>query len=444
MLIPEWFSRLDVDASTADVLGADAVAMARKANAATASEVVGPLRSPLVNMGQVMVGHFYCNRSFTIRNDSSSSSLDFSLSTAFPDAKPRRACDESEVSLSSSQYVLKLVRTLTLPPQTSKRVYIFYRPGYGLPQTGGGDGEGESEGFRETFEVTVRCRLVKDHQKVMRFMANCFRPRIGLPRKDSRLLFCRREPTSTAAKAADSTGVRQPAATEPAEGAAPDGLCVAFEDGRASVGRGLTALEAPDHADQAHGEQQDEQSEWAGGARGHLGQALPSRGVGGGLAGVVRVGGLEGDVEVEVSVAELEPRCYVAVLRNQELERLHLALSNDTLYFETALVELTPAAVAGCPELQRLLAHGAAARSGAARQGGSGVGGVAGVGVWHPLEQDVLSDLGVAVSGGGRSAPVECSLAGGAAVAVVVRLKAGEVERMSRALRKHRYMQVRS
>jgi hypothetical protein len=79
-----------------------------------------------------MEGHLYSNRSFVIRNDSSVA-LDFSLSTVFRDA-PRRARgvgeaaglvrhglalagSESEVSLSSSQYVLKLVRTLTLPPQ---------------------------------------------------------------------------------------------------------------------------------------------------------------------------------------------------------------------------------------------------------------------------------------------------------------------------------------
>ena len=44
------------------------------------SDVVSTQRSPLVNLGHVIAGHLYRNRSFIIRNDSSVS-LDFSLSS---------------------------------------------------------------------------------------------------------------------------------------------------------------------------------------------------------------------------------------------------------------------------------------------------------------------------------------------------------------------------
>ena len=89
--------------------------------------------------------------------------LDFSVSSVLTDSGKHTA-SESELTLSSSHMVLMLVRTLTLPPQTTKRVYIFYRP---WPGVGAGcDGKREREGVREAFEVTVRCRLIKDHQKV--------------------------------------------------------------------------------------------------------------------------------------------------------------------------------------------------------------------------------------------------------------------------------------
>jgi hypothetical protein len=194
VLIPEWFSSLDVQ-NQDEERGEAARKSAFSGDAHEQSDVVGMQRTRLVNIGQVIEGHLYRNRSFTIRNDSSVS-LDFSVSTAVREsAAPKDYKDnsykdnssqpsESELSLSSSNYVLKLVRTLTLPPQTSKRVFIFYRPAHGASQDA-------AEGIRETLEVTVRCKLVKDHQKAIRLVAECFQPRIGLPRKDSHLLFSR-------------------------------------------------------------------------------------------------------------------------------------------------------------------------------------------------------------------------------------------------------------
>ena len=41
----------------------------------------------------------------------------------------------------------------------------------------------------------------------------------------------------------------------------------------------------------------------------------------------------------------------------------------------------------------------------------------------------------------GRHAPAECTLVAGGQVLVVVRARAAEVERLSRSLRKHRYVQ---
>ena len=153
VLIPEWVASDDVS-SAAGGTGAGGTA--------ARSDVVGSQRSPLVNLGQVFAGHLYRNRSFTIRNDSSVT-LDFSVSSVLTDSGKHTASG-SELTLSSSHMVLMLVRTLTLPPQTTKRVYIFYRP---WPGVGAGcDGKREREGVREAFEVTVRCRLIKDHQKV--------------------------------------------------------------------------------------------------------------------------------------------------------------------------------------------------------------------------------------------------------------------------------------
>ena len=184
VLIPEWFSSLDVHLQDEE-RGEAARTSAFSGSVHKQSDVVGMQRTRLVNLGQVMEGYLYRNRSFTIRNDSSVS-LDFSVSTAVREsAVPRdKNLQQSELLLSSSYYVLKLVRTLTLPPQTSKRVFIFYRPAFGASQDA-------AEGLRETLEVTVRCKLVKDHQKVIRLVASCFQPRIGFPRKDTHLLFSR-------------------------------------------------------------------------------------------------------------------------------------------------------------------------------------------------------------------------------------------------------------
>jgi len=92
----------------------------------------------------VIRGHLYRNRSFTIRNDSTSS-LDFSVSSVIQEGRVQGG-GESELALSSSHFVLKLVRTLSLPPLTSKRVFIFYRPAQGSSQ--------DDVGIREMFQGT--------------------------------------------------------------------------------------------------------------------------------------------------------------------------------------------------------------------------------------------------------------------------------------------------
>jgi len=83
VLIPEWVSSIDErSADMADARnGAFSVAAdARKQVGCCESDIVSTQRSPLVNLGHVIAGHLYRNRSFIIRNDSSVS-LDFSLSS---------------------------------------------------------------------------------------------------------------------------------------------------------------------------------------------------------------------------------------------------------------------------------------------------------------------------------------------------------------------------
>ena len=133
-------------------------------------------------------------------------------------------------------------------------------------------------------------------------------------------------------------------------------------------------------------------------------------------------------------VKQLRPLSYASVLRNEGATPLHLALCNDSLYFEAVFVRVADLQQ---PAHQQ---HGA---------GDAACGGVSlpcetiatwSTGCWYALDLDLIGQLGIAMVPCGRLAPALQTVEVGGDVLVVVRPRASEVAGW-RALRKHKYIQ---
>ena len=149
---------------------------------------------------------------------------------------------------------------------------------------------------------------------------------------------------------------------------------------------------------------------------------------GGGRERVSREEGRDEGGRAKVLVEDLAPMCYAAILRNPRPLPLHLALCNDSIYFETAFVDVNclPSASGDSAPGDQQAASG--------QGSGQGASGKAEVtketvkswetGVWIKLQSDLVASLRLSISPCGRMGPATCSLTPDAQVLVVVRLKA--------------------
>ena len=140
----------------------------------------------LIDMGEVYYDVSYLNRSFVVQN-LSSLPLDFLIShnlQAGPSA--------TEVSFSLSNSALKVFSTLLVPPNSSTRVFVHLRTG--APRDGSASGQpsmGSTPALATRMkmrnlavEISISCRLVKDHRKVIHLTAICHPPQLSLSHTD--------------------------------------------------------------------------------------------------------------------------------------------------------------------------------------------------------------------------------------------------------------------
>ncbi|KAJ3219397.1 hypothetical protein HK099_004728, partial [Clydaea vesicula] len=87
--------------------------------------------------------------------------------------------DPSELFFSLARASVKLFRTLTVPPESSIRVYIQFIP-FSDKTPSGTLAETENQVDEKLIELTINCRLVKDYQKIIPMRALCRQPQLSI------------------------------------------------------------------------------------------------------------------------------------------------------------------------------------------------------------------------------------------------------------------------
>eukprot|EP01052_Picozoa_sp_SAG31_P005553 SAG31_NODE_245_length_19224_cov_10.210614_7_plen_3161_part_00 len=117
--------------------------------------------TPVINLGNCFIGREYRNRSFVICNNSHQK-LDFVVKGNMEES------DEFALDFSLTNTSLKKFRSLTIPAQSSQRVYMFFRVHDGSPV-----------GTHE-LDISVSCRLIKFHQIAVQLRANYCQPQLAV------------------------------------------------------------------------------------------------------------------------------------------------------------------------------------------------------------------------------------------------------------------------
>ncbi|KAJ3214313.1 hypothetical protein HDU67_001804 [Dinochytrium kinnereticum] len=126
--------------------------------------------SECLDMGLLFFGNEYTAWSILIRNNESVP-LDFNIKSTLPEDP---LC---ELNFSLSRTSAKMLRSVTVPAESSVRIYLRLR----LFRSS----DPNLETFENlTAEVCVNCRLVKDFQKIIQLKAECWEPRIEILSKD--------------------------------------------------------------------------------------------------------------------------------------------------------------------------------------------------------------------------------------------------------------------
>ena len=127
-----------------------------------------------VEMGDVYYDMLYTNRSFVVQNQSSMP-LDFLILHDLQHAS------STELNFSLSNTSLKVFSTLRVPANSSTRVFLHLRT---CPPRDGGvaarTAASQLDSPNLQIEISVSCRLVKDHRKLIHLRANCRPPQLGL------------------------------------------------------------------------------------------------------------------------------------------------------------------------------------------------------------------------------------------------------------------------
>jgi hypothetical protein len=130
--------------------------------------------SRFIDYSSVMLGQLYRHRSFVVRNKSSVG-LEFMLSHDLPGSA------KSEASFSLTNAVLRKTTRLVIPPNETRRVFIFYQPR--LEPTDPVEA-GDDSVFDRVFSVSVTARLVKDYQLNVKILSRCRKPNLSIAKTD--------------------------------------------------------------------------------------------------------------------------------------------------------------------------------------------------------------------------------------------------------------------
>ena len=136
-----------------------------------------------IDMGDVYYGMTYFNRSFVVQNQSSMP-LDFVISHNLQSGPLA-----TEVHFSLSNTALKVFSSLLVPPNASKRVFLHFCTSAPreppTPNSSSLSTPGLATRLRVMkrelqMEISISCRLVKDHRKVIHLSAVCHPPQLAL------------------------------------------------------------------------------------------------------------------------------------------------------------------------------------------------------------------------------------------------------------------------
>ena len=136
-----------------------------------------------IDMGDVYYGMTYFNRSFVVQNQSSMP-LDFVISHNLQSGP-----FATEVHFSLSNTALKVFSSLLVPPNASKRVFLHLCTSAPreppTPNSSSLSTPGLATRLRVMkrelqIEISISCRLVKDHRKVIHLSAVCHPPQLAL------------------------------------------------------------------------------------------------------------------------------------------------------------------------------------------------------------------------------------------------------------------------
>jgi hypothetical protein len=146
----------------------------------------------VIDFGVLCAGVLSKNRSLVVENKADIP-LEFLLHP------PPSSFAAAEVNFSVSNTSLKSVKAITIPPGGSTRVYVHIRPvdPSHLPQP-----PPLSEAREHTVDVTVKCRLVKDHAEVIKLKWKTTPPQLDVP-TDRSLVFVGGEEDLRAGRALD-------------------------------------------------------------------------------------------------------------------------------------------------------------------------------------------------------------------------------------------------
>ena len=120
-------------------------------------------RSPMVDFGEVFVGHLYTRRSFSIVN-TAEIALDFHLTSTF---------EASELGFSLTPVSPRMSSRITVMPGETRVVHLIYKPCRSVAECAANDESPQ----RVTGMVFISCKLVKNHHEIITVRAHRFNPK---------------------------------------------------------------------------------------------------------------------------------------------------------------------------------------------------------------------------------------------------------------------------
>ena len=151
-----------------------------------------------IDMGDLHYDVLYMNRSFVVENQSSMP-LDFLILHDVPGSSA------TELNFSLSNTALKVFSTLRVAAHSKTRVFLHFRTSTRREPAAAGEGAVQPTRAPSIdtlpaelqIEISVSCRLVKDHRKLIHLHATCRPPQLSLSHTDLAFSLPTLEPSSS-------------------------------------------------------------------------------------------------------------------------------------------------------------------------------------------------------------------------------------------------------